>query len=458
MSAEFIDKLQEQHQSLITKLSDKYDTKISALKEEVASAQAKAEAADGAAASAEAECASLTRTLKATLAEKDDAEARADASEAETTRLSAALEEAKTDLAACHEAISELNLRLSETHSAAGNADSASTELQLAVAQQVETIDDLRGELGEARVANAGLESELARVRSAHDSALSAAGVLKSDMLAAAKAASESVARVAEAEAEILALQTHADALQAKLDAVEANKGGTEDAMSILAAQHEAALAQVQQAQAAVDAAQQELADANQAAAANAAALQESIQTLSSSLAKTEGRLAAEQAARRNDKAAFAALKAKLTAAIDAAAASARDAEDTREVLVHEQSAVQELRTSVSSLVAEIASLKTALNEAQSGAPGWVPDDDVSSCSLCNLAFSFYRRKHHCRNCGNLVCYSCSPSRLPTPNSKGKPVRVCTACADPDSSSVRPPPSSSPPKKRVRARTHTTRS
>lgn len=41
--------------------------------------------------------------------------------------------------------------------------------------------------------------------------------------------------------------------------------------------------------------------------------------------------------------------------------------------------------------------------------PDWVPDDEVTSCHSCGQAFSaFYRRKHHCRCCGNIFCRSCS--------------------------------------------------
>jgi serine/threonine protein kinase/tetratricopeptide (TPR) repeat protein len=37
----------------------------------------------------------------------------------------------------------------------------------------------------------------------------------------------------------------------------------------------------------------------------------------------------------------------------------------------------------------------------------WVPDEVSSSCRLCDAQFSSIRRKHHCRQCGNLVCRAC---------------------------------------------------
>ena len=40
---------------------------------------------------------------------------------------------------------------------------------------------------------------------------------------------------------------------------------------------------------------------------------------------------------------------------------------------------------------------------------GWIVDDDIDNCMVCNSEFGFFLRKHHCRSCGNIVCYSCSP-------------------------------------------------
>jgi len=42
---------------------------------------------------------------------------------------------------------------------------------------------------------------------------------------------------------------------------------------------------------------------------------------------------------------------------------------------------------------------------------GWICDNDIDSCMICNYMFNFiYRSKHHCRSCGNLVCTNCSPN------------------------------------------------
>lgn len=38
----------------------------------------------------------------------------------------------------------------------------------------------------------------------------------------------------------------------------------------------------------------------------------------------------------------------------------------------------------------------------------WVDDNAVSVCHNCTTSFGIFTRKHHCRNCGNIFCNSCS--------------------------------------------------
>uniref|UniRef100_A0A8C7Y332 RUN and FYVE domain containing 2 n=2 Tax=Oryzias sinensis TaxID=183150 RepID=A0A8C7Y332_9TELE len=57
----------------------------------------------------------------------------------------------------------------------------------------------------------------------------------------------------------------------------------------------------------------------------------------------------------------------------------------------------------------------------------WLKDKDATHCKMCEKEFSISRRKHHCRNCGEIFCNSCSDNELPLPASP-KPVRVCDTC------------------------------
>ena len=41
----------------------------------------------------------------------------------------------------------------------------------------------------------------------------------------------------------------------------------------------------------------------------------------------------------------------------------------------------------------------------------WVPDHSRDNCKICKQAFGMFRWRHHCRQCGNLVCDACSQGR-----------------------------------------------
>ena len=38
----------------------------------------------------------------------------------------------------------------------------------------------------------------------------------------------------------------------------------------------------------------------------------------------------------------------------------------------------------------------------------WMPDNVSSDCYRCNQKFTFLRRRHHCRICGQIFCNACS--------------------------------------------------
>jgi len=45
--------------------------------------------------------------------------------------------------------------------------------------------------------------------------------------------------------------------------------------------------------------------------------------------------------------------------------------------------------------------------------PLWVPDHLALNCINCELEFTFFRRIHHCRNCGKCFCNDCCKNWLP---------------------------------------------
>lgn len=61
--------------------------------------------------------------------------------------------------------------------------------------------------------------------------------------------------------------------------------------------------------------------------------------------------------------------------------------------------------------------------------PIWVPDELVSICTDCCSPFTIIRRRHHCRNCGQIYCNNCSNNFMPLVRyGYVKPVRVCHSC------------------------------
>lgn len=61
----------------------------------------------------------------------------------------------------------------------------------------------------------------------------------------------------------------------------------------------------------------------------------------------------------------------------------------------------------------------------------WVPDHAAPMCMRCSITFWMGRRKHHCRNCGQVICAECAEHELPLPHqSLFQPVRVCNICYD----------------------------
>lgn len=61
--------------------------------------------------------------------------------------------------------------------------------------------------------------------------------------------------------------------------------------------------------------------------------------------------------------------------------------------------------------------------------PQWVPDNLVVACSCCNTTFTWLRRRHHCRCCGQIFCSECSKfTKTLTCWGYNSPQRVCEEC------------------------------
>eukprot|EP00298_Acanthocystis_sp_HF-20_P020853 c2629_g1_i1.p1 GENE.c2629_g1_i1~~c2629_g1_i1.p1 ORF type:complete len:148 (-),score=71.11 c2629_g1_i1:32-475(-) len=58
----------------------------------------------------------------------------------------------------------------------------------------------------------------------------------------------------------------------------------------------------------------------------------------------------------------------------------------------------------------------------------WMPNEMSSECMLCSKPFSIFRRKHHCRSCGRLICNPCSSHLAMVEGLQLGPHRVCDEC------------------------------
>ena len=83
-------------------------------------------------------------------------------------------------------------------------------------------------------------------------------------------------------------------------------------------------------------------------------------------------------------------------------------------------------------LAEEVYTGGQASTEADAGeAPVWVPDKLAARCMVCGASFSVIRRRHHCRNCGKVVCGACSAQKRVIPGlDLATPERVCKFCYD----------------------------
>ncbi|RHY28624.1 hypothetical protein DYB32_005825 [Aphanomyces invadans] len=110
-------------------------------------------------------------------------------------------------------------------------------------------------------------------------------------------------------------------------------------------------------------------------------------------------------------------------------------------------------KKSILSLVASVARLENiflALRIAAAGfikSKNWVSDKERSYCFICRESFGAFRRRHHCRLCGDITCSKCGTlTAVKLPVVGLCQVRICIRCLKENDSSrinVTLPPSSS---------------
>ncbi|XP_061901681.1 RUN and FYVE domain-containing protein 1 [Entelurus aequoreus] len=96
-----------------------------------------------------------------------------------------------------------------------------------------------------------------------------------------------------------------------------------------------------------------------------------------------------------------------------------------QQICEQQEQALQEMGQHLSQSKLKMEDFKE-VNKALKG-HAWLRDDEATQCKQCQKEFSIARRKHHCRNCGDIYCNTCSSNELALP-SYPRPVRVCDMC------------------------------
>jgi hypothetical protein len=83
----------------------------------------------------------------------------------------------------------------------------------------------------------------------------------------------------------------------------------------------------------------------------------------------------------------------------------------------------------VKALVQHISAVRTKFElENCDVAPVWIPDSVCKACYKCKASFSVFRRRHHCRRCGQVFCNNCTKLRSKVEIIGEKQTRVCDSC------------------------------
>lgn len=59
----------------------------------------------------------------------------------------------------------------------------------------------------------------------------------------------------------------------------------------------------------------------------------------------------------------------------------------------------------------------------------WVADDAHATCQGCGVEWGVFRRRHHCRACGSLVCGDCCPKQSVPRALSTQRERICATCS-----------------------------
>lgn len=118
-------------------------------------------------------------------------------------------------------------------------------------------------------------------------------------------------------------------------------------------------------------------------------------------------------------------LRTELSGSQKLAVTLADDNEKLKETAEQLESALAEMAAQLENAKIDHDDMKD-LHDSLTGHK-WIDEKSVKTCYKCQRDFTLKRRKHHCRNCGNVFCGACSGNTMVLA-SNPKPVRVCDTC------------------------------
>ncbi|BFZ16767.1 hypothetical protein BsWGS_19806 [Bradybaena similaris] len=108
---------------------------------------------------------------------------------------------------------------------------------------------------------------------------------------------------------------------------------------------------------------------------------------------------------------------------------SQSEAEEQDQNAEHTASAETTDRTSEESADAKSAMYASDIQDNLGHvAPFWIPDTDALTCMICQTKFTIWKRRHHCRACGKVLCAVCCNQKAVLPYMDNKEARVCIEC------------------------------
>lgn len=98
----------------------------------------------------------------------------------------------------------------------------------------------------------------------------------------------------------------------------------------------------------------------------------------------------------------------------------------------------ESLRQGLSRAASETLSVEELSQSPVTGTPTtahWKPDESAKGCYICKETFGWMLRRHHCRRCGNVVCYNHIRSTIPLDQNarihlEGHLSKACDPCRD----------------------------